>query len=91
MRHVDDALPPGVTGPAPRAAGHAGSVQQVLSQLRYDDRFEPGTFRVVYEAGEEEEEGKESVRDLEEWVWEVGAEVGWGAGLGAGVGGECFG
>lgn len=71
MRRIDDALPPGVTGPAPRAGGQAGSAQQVLNQLRYDDRFEPGTFRVVYEAGEG---GKESVRELEEWVWGVGVE-----------------
>ncbi|KAK0618717.1 hypothetical protein DIS24_g11594, partial [Lasiodiplodia hormozganensis] len=74
VRRVDDALPHGVTGPASRHTGQPGpgSAQQVLSQLRYDDRFERGTFRVVYEAGGAGAAG-EGVRDLEEWVWEVGA------------------
>ncbi|WPH04150.1 Hypothetical protein R9X50_00703600 [Acrodontium crateriforme] len=47
---VGDAPPPGVMEVA-KDMKKLGSIQQVLDQLRYDDRFDSDTFDVVYDVG----------------------------------------
>lgn len=62
LRRIDDELPRGVTVSTPED-GHRGPIQHVLSQLRYDDRFEFDTFRVVYDAGDGTQESSRDFSD----------------------------
>ncbi|PFH55210.1 hypothetical protein XA68_10364 [Ophiocordyceps unilateralis] len=67
LRRVNDPLPAGVEDASKDGAKVPGAVHALLEQLRYDDRFDPDTFRVVYEHGGDA--GRNS-KDFCDWVFD---------------------
>lgn len=68
LKRVNDELPDNVTDTSKEGAKPPAAVQPLLDQLRYDDHFQPDTFRVVFEDGS----GRSS-RDLSEFVFDKNA------------------
>ncbi|PHH76430.1 hypothetical protein CDD80_1539 [Ophiocordyceps camponoti-rufipedis] len=68
LKRVNDELPDNVMDTSKEGAKPPAAVQPLLDQLRYDDRFQPDSFRVVFEDGS----GRSS-RDLAEFVFDKNA------------------